>query len=323
MIVITEAVIQEFKNFEKEEKKLRLLRYYGVHKLANAYLGLPAWFPIDYLCYIEHGISYQLTKLGPRVELSEGEILLLNNQVRKNRALQLNKKNVFNLGALFVLYQQMKGIQQDKDAKGTVCFPAHSIMTVSTEFDWDNYAQQLSQLPEEYQPIAACIYWKDVLKGRHKFFEKYNIPTYTNGHPGDNNYAHNFYQLVKQFKYTTSNCLGSYCSYALEMNIPFFLYGEKSSFSPQGDKRDSDIGMAIVNEVVESDFFINMSRSFELTTESLEQQAPQITAEQLHFHHQIIDKDKWESPSKIRRTILLKWPILLGRKIWKYLLRRG
>jgi len=319
MIAITEDVIQEFKDFEHKAQSMRVFRYYGMHKIVNAYLGLPAWFPIDYLCYIEHGISFQVKVLDTRLSLSQGEILLLNNKVGKLVALAANKKKMFVAGALFVHHRLMNGIEQDVDAKGTLSFPMHSTPQINSEFDWDVYARGLSELPEVYQPVSACVYWKDVTLGKHKFFEKYGIPVYSCGTMDNENYAHNFYQLLKRHKFGTSNHLGSYTAYALEMGIPFFIYGEESTFSLNGE---DDTSFNVANTIANSAFFQEMEKSFELDKDSLEREVPQITTAQLEFHNQIIDKENWESPVKIRRTILLNIPFVIIKKIWFLILKK-
>lgn len=319
MIEITEEVIEEFKKFEGKAKSLRVFRYYGMHKIVNAYLGFPAWFPIDYLCYIEHGISFQLHVLDTRLLSSQGEIGLLNNKAGKQVALTANKKNLFVAGAMFVHHRLMNGVEPDVDAKGTISYPLHSTPQLNSEFDWDVYARELSELPEVYQPVSACVYWKDVVLGRHKSFEKYGIPIYSCGTMDNEHYAHNFYQLLKRHKFATSNYLGSYAAYALEMNIPFFIYGGDFHFSL---KDEDDTSLNMVHTIVNSTFFQGMKKTFDVDKERLEKQTPQITTAQLEFYDQMIDKGNWESPVKIRRTILLNIPSVVIKKIWFFILKK-
>ena len=116
------------------------------------------------------------------------------------------------------------------DAKGTIAFPAHSTPSIDDISDVEQYTKQLLELPEEFQPISVCLHMHDINKGRHHIFEKYNIPVYTAGNCYDDRFAKRFYGIIKNFRYATSNMVGSYLFYCIEMGIPFFIYGNKQVF---------------------------------------------------------------------------------------------
>ncbi len=50
----------------------------------------------------------------------------------------------------------------------------------------------------------------------------------TAGNPHDNTYTQKFYAILKNYKYTMSNLIGSYTFYSVEMGIPFSLYGRRT-----------------------------------------------------------------------------------------------
>jgi hypothetical protein len=245
---------------------------------------------------------------------------MLNNQARKKIALEAGKKNVFTVGAFFIHYRMKNKIKQSAQAKGTITFPSHSTLDIKSVFDWDKYAKELSELPEEYQPISACVYWTDVLEGRHEAFAKYGIDAYTSGNIGEENYAKNLYEKLKDCRYVTSNLLGSYANYALEMDIPFFVFGDKSVYAARGNKGDT---INPANVAIQSNpFYLGMTASFEMTHTELLEGRPVITEEQLSFQNQLIDKESWDKPAKVKWTILLKAPILVIQKIWIALFKK-
>jgi FkbM family methyltransferase len=133
-------------------------------------------------------------------------------------------KPCYTLHSPFVFCRKQKGIELRADRKGTIVFPAHSTHHVAVEKDWHGYIRQLLALPEQYQPIAACIYYLDVQKGLHKIFESYGIPVFSAGHWLDPQFAERFYQIISQYRYASSDLLGSYVFYCTEMGLPFFLY---------------------------------------------------------------------------------------------------
>ena len=52
----------------------------------------------------------------------------------------------------------------------------------------------------------------------------------------DYRFIERFYEIIRKFKYATSDIVGSYLYYAVEMGIPFFIYGEHPIFENKGNK---------------------------------------------------------------------------------------
>ncbi len=135
----------------------------------------------------------------------------------------------------FVFYRRSRNITLSPSAKGTIVFPTHSTHHIDTSADWDTYIKQLRDLPERFQPVSACLYFLDIQKGLHKVFLNRGVPVYTAGHWLDRNFIENFYDIIRQFKYATSNSVGSYLFYCVEMGLPFFLYGLRATKHNRGD----------------------------------------------------------------------------------------
>lgn len=309
MLEVTDELYQEFKKFHDYDlTKLRMFRSYGTHKLVNQYLGLPSWFPIDYITYLEHGISYnegeasavadkRLAEIGP-------ECILLNNKMRADGCKAVYQKDSYILGASFVHYRNMHQIEQDEDAKGTLVFPSHSSPYAYAVFDYEAYAEALLNLPEKYHPIHVCVYWMDILLGQHEPFVKHNIPVYTCGHLGDAKFAHNFYNLIKRYKYLSSNHVGSYAVYSLEMGIPFILYGGGSKGVASEKGGDSEMNTKTANTIMEGKVYKSIEAAFRYTDEMLEATEPVITEEQWEQYHKFIDKENWDSKDEIRSYLI-------------------
>lgn len=310
MLRITPSLVERFKQFDLTPPKVRLFRYYGMHKIANAYLGFPSWFPVDYLTYLEHGISFQRDLTDKRLEIIDQEVCLLNNENRK-RSAQKIKKDAHAIGPLFIRYRELEGIQQSVDAKGTISFPAHSIPGISTAFDWEQYAKDLLNLPEDFHPIRVCIYWRDIVNERHLVFEKLGIETFTCGYVSNEDYAQNFYALVKSAKYVTSNSIGSYSCYAIEMGLPFFLYGPKNHYIAGEGAKD----VAILRAIEQNKIYTDLYSAFYYSLETIENKGVELTPEQLRLHRFFVDPATWSTASALRRRILLKIPLILFSKI--------
>lgn len=148
---------------------------------------------------------------------------------------KLSKKACYVLYSPFVFFRKKNNIVALPNAKGTIAFPAHTTRTVEDKSDVEVYIKQLLDLPKEFQPVSVCLYYDDIKKGKHKIFQKYKIPIYTAGFYFDQRFTERFYNILKNFKYATSNVLGSYLYYAVEMGIPFSIYGNREEIVNAGD----------------------------------------------------------------------------------------
>ena len=148
---------------------------------------------------------------------------------------EITKKEAFVLYSPYIYCRKRLGISRSANAKGTIAFPAHSTVDIDDILDIEVYIKQLLMLPREFQPISVCLYYSDIKKNQHKIFQKYNIPVYTAGYYFDERFAERLYNILKNFKYATSNVAGSYLYYAVEMGIPFSIFGQKQKLFNKSD----------------------------------------------------------------------------------------
>jgi len=106
--------------------------------------------------------------------------------------------------------------------QGTLAFPAKSTIGFNRSFDYAAYAAYLKNLPEEYQPVAVCIYWKDYLQGRHKAYLDAGIPVYSCGSFFDPLFFWRFIELCSLFRYSCSNSIASSYPLSVHCGCHFF-----------------------------------------------------------------------------------------------------
>ena len=135
----------------------------------------------------------------------------------------------------FVYYRKSRKIEKLKDAKGTIVFPSHVTPDVDDFSDIQEYVNQIKALPEIYKPINICLSWVDISQGRHKIWIENGFPVYTIGHAYHEDFVKRFYELVRNYKFMTSNSVGSQLYYAVEMGIPFFIYGNPPKYFNKTD----------------------------------------------------------------------------------------
>lgn len=127
--------------------------------------------------------------------------------------------------------------------KGTISFPAHSTDLIDSTFDVLGYVKKLKELPEEYQPVDVCLYYKDIELGRHHLFLDNGFKVYCAGHIYDTSFISNFYSIIKDYKYSTSNTIGSYLFYSVDFKIPFFIYGDSPVYDNHSLDPNSEKGV--------------------------------------------------------------------------------
>lgn len=207
-----------------EQKRKRLSEMYHIDALVKEYLGLPKWFPLSHMAHLLHGVPLAIDRVFT-CHQKPYDIHLVQNTYQEQLA-QSKGLNTLLFRETFMAYRQFKGWVPRPNAKGTLAFPAHSSLHNETVTDWYKYAEELKALPEIYQPITVCLYWKDLLLGRHEPFLKAGLKIVTAGYFFDPLFCQNLYQYLTSSRFITSNEVGSYTFYGLEMGIPFFLHGD-------------------------------------------------------------------------------------------------
>lgn len=206
---------------------------YGFGKYIREYGHYPSFLP---LCiYTDHGpgridhpYKHELESVAPS-QLYHSPISVL-------RWNEVSKKPGYCFLSPFVYYRRKNGINISNNAKGTIAFPAHTTRLIDEVSDINNYIDQLLKMPEEFKPVSVCLHMHDINKGRHKNFLNRNIPVVTAGNTSDYRFPERFYDILRKYKYATSNLVGSYTYYAVEMGIPFSVYGEKQKFINHSDQ---------------------------------------------------------------------------------------
>lgn len=136
-------------------------------------------------------------------------------------------------GAPFVRYRHMEKIAQSPEAKGTIAFPAHSVPLdcLDFEFDWVDYCNTLKTIPAGFHPVDICMHPNDISSGFGKICEDQGFKVVSaSSHNPRQDFMQNFYEILKQYKYSTSNEISSSAFYAVELGLPFFLLGKYPTY---------------------------------------------------------------------------------------------
>lgn len=144
-------------------------------------------------------------------------------------------KPCYVLYSPFVFYRRKNNIEQLSSAKGTIVFPGHTTPEIDDVSEMQNYIDNLEALPEKFKPLSICLHYHDVNKGVHKIFLNKGYRVFSAGHPFDYNFIKNFYNILRNYTYSTSNLWMSCLFYSVEMNIPHFIYGNAPELINKSD----------------------------------------------------------------------------------------
>lgn len=200
---------------------------YDMKRLVEDYIGYKTYLK---KWEIQHGWAPDSSMIRAISDFSNFEYMLVWSKKLKEDWEKKSDIPCEVVTSPFVLYRRKNNIVQSKDAKGTIAYPAHSIIGAGQNYDIDEYCQKLRELPEEFQPVTIQLHHLDIDEyGMDKEYEKRGFKTVCASYgQGDKQFYEAFYDILKNFKYATSNDPGTYMCYAIEMGIPFFFCGEPS-----------------------------------------------------------------------------------------------
>ncbi|MDH4202030.1 MAG: hypothetical protein OEV87_03975 [Phycisphaerae bacterium] len=167
-------------------------------------------------------------------------MMLVYNKRRFDTWQRYSKKPAYIIGSPFVQYRRLRNINPAKDADGTVAFPMHSTPKEEGVFDRREYSKKLKELSDEFHPIKVCVHEHDFLHGFDNIYREQGFEIVTAGVREKPDFVDKFYDILRHCKYATSNAFGSYLFYAVEMRVPFFIYGPRASIRYIGKKNPSE-----------------------------------------------------------------------------------
>lgn len=227
-----------FKFLFKLEKENSHLTIYGFNHLYRDYSNYPPFLPL--LCNYEHGMCQKTQSICsgdiPRTKY----LLLAVNKYRADIWKNHTKVPIVIAGSPFVNYRRKHNIVQDKDAKGTIVFPAHACAEADAVYSINDFCEELNKMSDEFKPFTINLHIEDVKLGKDKIYTDRGFEVTCAGDVYSPDFAKNFYNNLKKFKYATGNEPGSSVFYCIEMGIPYFLMNNKAIMKINIPTQDSE-----------------------------------------------------------------------------------
>ena len=200
------------------------VRNYGFNIIIKKYANFPLTLPLP--CHMEHGWDPSDKPLKSNL-LTQKPLMMVFNNRRKNAWSKLSNTPVVIMGSPFVHYKNTYKIRKKINAKGTIAFPSHSTFDVKCSYKIEDYCDVLKKLPKDFQPVTICLFWLDYISNKSKIYRQMGFKVTTAGPRFTNSleFVKNFWEILSKHKYATSNDIGSYTFYAINLGVPFFLAG--------------------------------------------------------------------------------------------------
>jgi len=194
---------------------------FGLANIIRKAYKMPQWLPIN--AELQHGwTAHDFIFLN-----SDKNNIQLVWSKRIARILSKNGfKKYFIIPNPFISYRIGK-YNKCENASGTVFFPQHTDEGWEATYDVEQLLKLLLELPEYCHPLTVCLYYFDYInENLRKQFEKY-FKVVTAGNIYNPKFIDRFYNILRIHKYSSSNVIGTYTFYSIELGIPFFVINHK------------------------------------------------------------------------------------------------
>ena len=282
----------------------RTTSYYGHGDILRSYAGLPSWFPI--IDKIQHGWS---NYANPADVSKAQETWCWSKRYSELIEERFAHTKTRTIGSPFLYMKEVVESPKDRDLKGTIVFPCHSTGQIKVNVDFDEYADQLVNLPEEYHPIKVCMFYVDEDLGRSEPFLKRGLRVTSNGRNlKSRKFLDNCIENLHGNKFCTSNQMTSALLYASHLGCEPFIYGPGFSIdsSRQRDMVDDD-------RLRYQEAFDSFQKEFESLMEfppSGSSQKQKILSEELGFQYRL-------APGELRKLLIKRaLPANIIRALW-------
>jgi hypothetical protein len=183
--------------------------FYGIATILKRYCGLPPDFVLPGI--VPHG-PYLHTNVWDKELADPSPNLFLSAEIQRAVYAQKCSKACHLIG--FPYYYAVRLLDDEagelrRRAAGAVVFPAHSTHHITSQFSQEEFIEQLRLLPAEFQPVRVCLYWRDIVLGRHKPYLEAGFACTTAGHMYDPQFLLRLVRILHAHRFAVGNELGT------------------------------------------------------------------------------------------------------------------
>lgn len=202
--------------------------WYSHATTLKKFLGLRQTYQFKFI--IEHG-TYFSDQVAD-IELESDLPSFVTYSSYRAKVLKKYKKYTYAIGPLIhyaphhLTREQLKR-EKKRLGKTILFFPSHSLIGLNNEYDVAWSYKKIKSIAKGFDTIRVCIYWRDVLLGKHKFYQSKGLECVTAGHILDPLFLSRVKSIIQTADLTVSNDASSPLSYCIYMNKPHIIFYQR------------------------------------------------------------------------------------------------
>lgn len=278
---------------------------YRMDKILKEYANFPLDKNIHAL--FEHGIQiteycegfFRAHEYEPSIVASPYRMEVLKKQKHYNGAYAIGPYIHY---AKHLLNPEKLKEEKERLGKTLLVFPSHSIEGMISQFDYENFCEEIENYSSDFDSIRICMYYKDVNLKRFKPYEKKGFEIVTAGHFNDYNFLRRLKSIIEASDMTMSNEIGSHLGYCIYLNKPHFLFNShETTYEGEKDGQYTDLMVKHTNNTqnkkINNDNVTNI-RNFFSKFET------KITDQQYKLINYLWGLDKIKTPEELNNIFL-------------------
>ncbi len=144
-------------------------------------------------------------------------------------------KNIIVIGPYIAYAKNVlsnKAMQKEKKRLGNnlLVFPSHSTHWVYTEYNINDFISKIQEISKNFDTVRICMYWKDILRGTYKPYQKTGFEIVCAGHIYEPNFLPRLRSIIELSDFTMSNNIGTHIGYCVYLNKPHYLIESQFKF---------------------------------------------------------------------------------------------
>lgn len=185
-------------------------------------------------CVIEHGLYFGEYVLLNDLKLKRPDVIYTYGNYRKKVLENCNHpllKHVrietvgpyINYVSNFKKRDKLEKIK-NKYGKILLVFPTHSSPEIDLNYDEINFVNKIKKICKNYDTVFISLFWLDILKNKHIFYENLGYKVVTAGTRNDPRFLNRLKDLIEISSMTMSNDIGTHIGYCISLNKPHYYY---------------------------------------------------------------------------------------------------
>jgi hypothetical protein len=182
--------------------------------------------------YLEHGIVIGSLIREDLVNLAEKTLTYSN--YRKSYIIGKCHKDPITIGPYIHYVDDLIDTEEHSKIKNRLgrvmlVFPTHSIGAVGSQYNQNEFCEEIEMRKKNYNTILICMYWKDIQNGDHVHYQKMGYTIVSAGHRDDLCFLNRLKSIIFLSDMVMSNSTGTHIGYSLFLNKPNYLFKQNIS----------------------------------------------------------------------------------------------